>query len=134
MSERSDAPGDPRQPSHAPDDPTQSSHAPGDPWRSVELLYSWLDSNRAHDGRELLLLRLLKLQEEVGEVAEAVIGVTGSNPRKGTTHTWDDVRAELCDVIITAMVALRTLAPDARAVLAAHLAGVAERSLGARRG
>jgi hypothetical protein len=77
MSERSDAPGDPRQP----------GDAPGDPWPSVELLYSWLESSRVHDGRELLLLRLLKLQEEVGEVAEAVIGVTGSNPRKGTTHT-----------------------------------------------
>jgi hypothetical protein len=53
---------------------------------------------------------------------------------KTPDNRWDDVRAELCDVIITAMVALRTLAPDARAVLAAHLAGVAERSLDTRRG
>jgi hypothetical protein len=37
-------------------------------------------------------------------------------------------------VVITALVALRTLTPDAREVFAAHLAGVTERSLGSRRG
>lgn len=73
---------------------------------------------------------MLKLSEEVGEVAEAVIGAMGQNPRKGASHTWDDVRSELCDVMITAMVALRTLSPDAREVFATHLAGVQERSLG----
>ena len=41
----------------------------------------------------------------------------GQNPRKGVTHSWDDVQAELCDVIFTAMVALTTLNPDAREVL-----------------
>ena len=112
----------------------ERTDSPDDLWQSVELLHSWLESNRVHDGRELLLLRMLKLQEEVGEVAQAVIGVTGSNPRKGTTHTWDDVGAELCDVIITALVALRTLAPDAREVFAARLTAVTERSVGARRG
>lgn len=59
-----------------------------------------------------------------------MIGATGQNPRKGVSHTWDDVRSELCDVVITAMVALRTLAPDAREVFTARLASVADRSLG----
>ncbi len=59
---------------------------------------------------------MLKLSEEVGEVSEAVIGATGQNPRKGITHTWDDVEAELCDVVITALVALGTLTPQAREV------------------
>jgi hypothetical protein len=36
-------------------------------------------------------------------------GPLGQNPRKGITHTWDDVQAELCDVMFTAMVALTTL-------------------------
>jgi NTP pyrophosphatase (non-canonical NTP hydrolase) len=72
---------------------------------------------------------MLKLSEEVGEVAQAVIGATGQNPRKGVTHTWDDVQAELCDVVITALVALRTLTPDAREVFAQHLTGVRTRSL-----
>ncbi|MEV6015344.1 MULTISPECIES: MazG-like family protein [unclassified Streptomyces] len=101
-----------------------------DPWPTIDLLHAWLDAGRAHGGREGVLLRVLKLSEEVGEVAQAVIGATGQNPRKGVSHTWDDVRSELCDVVITAMVALRTLAPDAREVFTAHLASVAGRSLG----
>ena len=108
-----------------------AAEAPGqDVWDTIEGLHTWLDANRAHGGREGLLLRVLKLSEEVGEVAQAVIGATGQNPRKGVSHTWDDVRSELCDVVITAMVALRTLAPDAREVFAAHLASVSDRSLG----
>nr|WP_225860403.1 MazG-like family protein [Streptomyces triticiradicis] len=99
----------------------------------MDLLRAWLDADRAHDGREGLLLRVLKLSEEVGEVAQAVIGATGQNPRKGVSHTWDDVRSELCDVVITAMVALRTLTPDAREVFTARLAAVADRSLGGTR-
>ncbi|WP_406841212.1 MazG-like family protein [Streptomyces sp. AHU1] len=104
-----------------------------DPWPTIDLLRAWLDADRAHDGREGLLLRVLKLSEEVGEVAQAVIGATGQNPRKGVSHTWDDVRSELCDVVITAMVALRTLTPDAREVFTARLAAVADRSLGGTR-
>ncbi|MFI1352417.1 MazG-like family protein [Streptomyces sp. NPDC020898] len=106
--------------------------ADGDVWESIDDLWTWLDTHRTYDGREGLLLRMLKLSEEVGEVAQAVIGATGQNPRKGTTHTWDDVQAELCDVVITAMVALRTLTPDAREVFLTHLEGVRERSLGPR--
>jgi NTP pyrophosphatase (non-canonical NTP hydrolase) len=103
---------------------------PADLWPTVDALWTWLNANRAHDGQEALLLRMLKLSEEVGEVAQAVIGATGQNPRKGITHTWEDVQAELCDVVITALVALRTLTPEAEAVFARHLGRVAERSLG----
>ncbi|MFD4632551.1 MazG-like family protein [Streptomyces sp. NPDC058284] len=98
-----------------------------DPWDTVDRLCAWLDSQNRRAPQEALLLRMLKLSEEVGEVAQAVIGATGQNPRKGTSHTWDDVQAELCDVIVTAMVALRTLTPDAADVLAAHLRRVDER-------
>ncbi|CAL9551260.1 hypothetical protein SUDANB70_04474 [Streptomyces sp. enrichment culture] len=66
-------------------------------------------------------------------MAQAVVGATGQNPRKGTTHTWDDVRSEVCDVAVTALIALRTLAPDAPEVFARHLEQVRHRSLGARR-
>ncbi|MEZ3182155.1 MazG-like family protein [Streptomyces pimonensis] len=113
-----------------------SDHLPPPPppadglWDSIDDLCGWLDANRPADGREGLLLRIIKLSEEVGEVAEAVIGATGQNPRKGTTHTWDDVRSELCDVAVTALVALRTLTPDAREVFTDHLARVTRRSLG----
>ncbi|MEV0740558.1 MazG-like family protein [Streptomyces sp. NPDC050549] len=99
-------------------------------WTGIEDLWTWVDTNRPLDGREGLLLRILKLSEEVGEVSQAVIGATGQNPRKGVTHTWDDVQAELCDVVITALVALRTLTPDTQEVFTRHLARVVERSLG----
>lgn len=97
-------------------------------WASIDDLWEWLDDSRPIEGREGLLLRILKLNEEVGEVAEAVIGATGQNPRKGVTHTWDDVQSELCDVVVTALVALRTLTPDAREVFARHLERVTARS------
>ncbi|WP_406127381.1 MazG-like family protein [Streptomyces sp. NBC_00989] len=103
---------------------------PADLWAGIDDLWTWLDGNRPLDGGEGLLLRMLKLSEEVGEVAEAVIGATGQNPRKGVTHTWDDVQGELCDVVITALVALRTLTPDTQEVFTRHLARVMERSLG----
>ncbi|MEV5153966.1 MazG-like family protein [Streptomyces werraensis] len=106
-------------------------HEHVDLWGSVETLYGWLDANRVGDGPDEVLLRILKLSEEVGEVAQAVVGATGRNPRKGVTHTWDDVSAELCDVAVTALVALRTLTPEARDVFAGHLRRVRERSLGA---
>ena len=98
-------------------------------WPAIDELWSRLEATRRHAGQEGLLLRILKLSEEVGEVAEAVIGATGQNPRKGVTHTWEDVQAELCDVAITALVALRTLTPEAREVFEGHLEGVRERPL-----
>ncbi|MFC8430872.1 MazG-like family protein [Streptomyces sp. NPDC057253] len=101
-----------------------------DLWTSVDALWAWLETDQPVRGREGLLLRMLKLSEEVGEVSEAVIGAIGQNPRKGVTHTWEDVEAELCDVVITALVALRTLTPDTREVLHRHLARVTRRSLG----
>ncbi|MER7896585.1 MazG-like family protein [Streptomyces sp. NPDC096046] len=105
----------------------QTPHGP-DLWTAVDTLTQWLDANRPVENREGLLLRVLKLSEEVGEVSEAVIGATGQNPRKGVTHTWDDVQSELCDVVITALVALRTLTPEAREVFARHLERVTRRS------
>ncbi|MCF2539883.1 MULTISPECIES: MazG-like family protein [Streptomyces] len=108
-----------------------TDEATADLWKDVDALWAWLEAGQPHGGTEGLLLRMLKLSEEVGEVAQAVIGATGQNPRKGVTHTWDDVQSELCDVVITALVALRTLTPDAREVFMRHLARVAERSLGA---
>lgn len=96
-------------------------------WDAVEDLVGWLDRESALPPEQERLLRILKLSEEAGEVAQAVIGATGQNPRKGHSHTWDDVHGELCDVILTAMVALRTLTPQARRVFEGHLGRVAGR-------
>lgn len=103
-----------------------------DLWPTIDALWAWVEANNPQlpdDNHSQLLLRILKLSEEVGETAQAVIGATGQNPRKGITHTWDDVQAELCDVAVTALVALRTLTPDAQEVFARHLTRVTARSL-----
>ncbi|WP_327367094.1 MazG-like family protein [Streptomyces sp. NBC_01217] len=105
---------------------------PGGPdtWKTIDELHDWLDAETGVPPEQDLLLRMLKLSEEVGEVAQAVIGATGQNPRKGVTHSWQDVEAELCDVIVTAMVALRTLTPDAAATFDGHVRRIAARSHG----
>ena len=100
-----------------------------DAWGTIEQIVNWLDTSSQLPPETEKLLRIMKLTEETGEVTQAVIGAMGQNPRKGVTHTWDDVQAELCDVMFTAMVALTTLTPDAPEVFHAHLARVADRSL-----
>lgn len=75
----------------------QDTSTPTGLWAAIDDLWTWLDENRPIGGQETMLLRMLKLSEEV---AEAVIGVTGQNPRKGVSHTWEDVQGELCDVVI----------------------------------
>ncbi len=53
--------------------------------------------------------RLLKIQEELGEASAAWIGAIGQNPRKGKTHTFEDVVMELGDVVFTTLVAINSL-------------------------
>ncbi|MFI6449275.1 MazG-like family protein [Kitasatospora sp. NPDC050543] len=101
-------------------------------WDSVDRLVTWLDQESGLSGGDERLLRILKLSEEVGEVGAAVIGATGQNPRKGVTHSWEDVEHELCDVVFSALVALRTLTPDAREVFERRLAYVEDRSRASR--
>jgi NTP pyrophosphatase (non-canonical NTP hydrolase) len=100
-----------------------------DAWGTIEQIVSWLDASSVLPPETEKLLRIMKLTEETGEVTQAVIGAVGQNPRKGVTHTWDDVQAELCDVMFTAMVALTTLTPNAREIFKTHLARVVDRSL-----
>ncbi len=76
-------------------------------------------------------VRLLKLTEEVGEVAEAFIGMHGLNGRKGICRTRDDLLDELADVIITAAVAMSGISGDvdeARSHLERRLAVVIARA------
>lgn len=76
-------------------------------------------------------VRLLKLTEEVGEVADAFIGMHGLNSRKGVCRTRDDLLDELADVIITAAVAMNGITGDvdeARSHFDRRLAAVTERT------
>lgn len=98
-----------------------------DQWATIQGLAAWLDQRNGHDQQEITL-RLLKLTEEVGEVAQAWIGVTGQNPRKGVTHTMPQVQDELCDVIVTAAVALASIVGNPDYVLNQKLAKIAARS------
>jgi NTP pyrophosphatase (non-canonical NTP hydrolase) len=98
-----------------------------DHWKTIAHLVAWLDANNG-TGEQERQLRLLKLTEEAGEVAQAVIGTLGQNPRKGITHTPGDVADELCDVIVTAMVALHDWTDDPAATLERKLAACAARA------
>lgn len=93
-------------------------------WDEATQLTEWL-------GEVPVEAQLLKLTEEVGEVAEAYLGLTGLNPRKGVTHTRDELVNEVADVIISAAVAIVRLTGDhqtARAKFDAHLAYVLARA------
>ncbi|MEV4915453.1 MazG-like family protein [Streptomyces tirandamycinicus] len=98
-------------------------------WETVERLRDWLDAESPVSPDEARLLRVLKIGEEFGEVAEALHGARAANPRKGADHTWQDVQKELCDVAVTTLVALATLTPDAQKVFEERLRQIADRSL-----
>jgi NTP pyrophosphatase (non-canonical NTP hydrolase) len=74
----------------------------------------WDQVSRLHvyHGDVPVEIRLLKLTEEVGEAAEAYLGVHGLNRRKGTCKSVDDLLDELADVIITAAVAMNGITGD----------------------
>lgn len=97
-----------------------------DPWPIIERLVAWLDENNGRSVHEITL-RLLKISEEAGEVAQAWIGYIGQNPRKGVTNTSADVADELCDVIVTAMVALGSVIDDPARHFAGKLAEIARK-------
>jgi rubrerythrin len=102
--------------------PALASARPVTLWRHVATLVAWLDAANPRTDHEIAC-RVMKLAEETGEAVAAYIGMTGQNPRKGTCATVDDLASELCDVVITALVALASIAgtTDAETCLQAHL-------------
>lgn len=95
-------------------------------------LSEWIDESNAHRDKEAQLWgRVSKVGEENGEVVAALIGATGQNPRKGVTHTTDDVAKELLDVAVTALAAVEHIFDnDGSAVyrFARHLGAVCVRA------
>ncbi|CAL9334476.1 MazG-like family protein [Streptomyces sp. enrichment culture] len=84
-------------------------------WKTIEQLarlFDQHDEQRGLDPHERWTLQVLKIAEETGEASQAVIGARGTNPRKGDSHTWSDVHAEVADVVITALVALFRMRPE----------------------
>ncbi|MFD7259802.1 MazG-like family protein [Streptomyces sp. NPDC059874] len=93
-------------------------------WDTINALADRFDASDAAQGlrpEESHVLQVLKIGEEFGEAAQAVIGAKGTNPRKGHSHSWEDVHDEVCDVIITGMVALARMRPDAAEYFAGQL-------------
>lgn len=77
---------------------------------ALTALSEWIDAGNAHrDAEAVTWGRLAKITEEAGEVIAAYIGATGQNPRKGETHSVEDVIAELLDVAVTALGAVEHL-------------------------
>jgi NTP pyrophosphatase (non-canonical NTP hydrolase) len=87
----------------------------------AQRLVSWLD-NANGDSEYETVRRLLKVSEETGEVMQAYIGMSGQNPRKGVTHTAEDVASELCDVMVSAAVALHSFSIDPAVFMQGHIA------------
>lgn len=105
-----DQPGPPATASAAGPGPTED-----DVWETILRLARRFDAHEDARGMgrtEQWTLQVLKIAEETGEASQAVIGARGTNPRKGDSHTWLDVHAEVADVIITGMVALARMRPD----------------------
>nr|WP_251076726.1 NUDIX domain-containing protein [Streptomyces benahoarensis] len=69
------------------------------------------DTARGLSAVEQWTLQVLKISEETGEAAQALIGARGTNPRKAPVP-WEEVHAEVADVVITALVALKRMRPD----------------------
>ena len=90
-------------------------------------IYEKIEATQHHLGVPGSILRLIKVQEEAGEVAQAVIGFTGANKRKGYTHDEEDVAKELADVVITAMVAMHDWVPSPERFMDEHLDGLLKR-------
>jgi len=89
------------------------------------------------DAETILWRRCTKAVQEIGEVMEALAGVVGENPRKGVTHTMDDVEDELLDVAVSALGAVAHLhdnACEVAGLLAAHVHKIHARMKEATRG
>lgn len=76
--------------------------------RSLSMFFD--DSNAHRDPESVTLGRIAKIAEEHGEAVAAFLGAIGENPRKGITHSIDDVIKELLDVAVTALGAAEHLA------------------------
>jgi NTP pyrophosphatase (non-canonical NTP hydrolase) len=77
-----------------------------------ELMWDRIGQLHAYHGHVPVDIRLLKPTEEVGEVADAFLGVHGLNKRKGVCRSREDLLDELADVIITAAVAMSGITGD----------------------
>ncbi|MEU5385246.1 MazG-like family protein [Kitasatospora cineracea] len=96
---------------------------------TINSLAQSLNSLSTAPPEQAVTLQALKVSEEAGELAEAVIGALAANPRKGASHSWEDVYGEACDVAVTALILLARRGEDPRQRMKAHLQHLVQRSL-----
>lgn len=120
-----------------------SAYDPGtwDIFQDIARVNAWLDAANI-DTPDDDAQRVMKVSEEIGEFAEALmisngrlnaayIGLTGQNPRKGKTHSALDVQYELADIAVTALCAIQHVTRDRRvtaAILASKLQEIITRA------
>lgn len=63
----------------------------------------WIDEGTTLGPEAQVWHRVSKVAEEAGEAVAALLGYTGANPRKGYTHTLDQVDAELMQTALSAL-------------------------------
>lgn len=97
-----------------------------DMMRNVIRIHNAVADNPAQSAS----LRILKLSEEVGEVADKYIQYIGANNRKQIRRpvSRTDVALEIADVAVTALVALMDFTTDPVEFLESHLMMIAERT------
>lgn len=82
----------------------------------VTALDEWLDANVSQPYKDQPLAqdwaRVGKVIEELGEAISDLIGWSGQNPRKGVYSTHHDMVNELCDVVITGILAIQHFTKD----------------------
>jgi NTP pyrophosphatase (non-canonical NTP hydrolase) len=80
-------------------------------WLAIHAIDRWLDSAVSEEYIRQPLAqdwaRIGKVIEELGESIRALIGYTGQNPRKGFTHSQEDMLEELADSAITAILGMQ---------------------------
>lgn len=94
-------------------------------FNELRELVKWMDDDLDGEVPERYLwqplaqdwARVAKVAEEAGEAVDALIGVTGQNPRKGEYGCMDDLLAELCDVALTGLYAIQHFTKDIDATL-----------------
>jgi hypothetical protein len=98
--------------------------------QDITVITAWLDRSNPK-GEHEDSMRVMKVGEEFGEAVQAYIGMAGQNPRKGVTHSIQDLLGELADVAVTALCAIQHFTQDAaitEAVINGTVAKVITRS------
>ena len=89
-------------------------------YNQLAMIVEWMDDDLDTNVSSVYLkqplaqdwARVAKIGEEAGEAIDALIGVTGQNPRKGTYGSPTELFDELADAALTAMYALQHFTKD----------------------